>query len=377
MGKIGVALCITELEVGGAERSLVELAVRVNRERFTPSVYALGPPPEGDRLLVETLQSAGVPTHFLGARGKRDAWRTYRRLKRLLGQQRPQVAQGFLHHANMLVRFAARAAGVPRVLCGVRVAERRSRWPLRLDQWTQSRVDRYVCVSESVARFCREEAGLAADKLVVIPNGVALDHYLGVSPADLAGCGIPPERRLVGCIGRLEPQKGLDWLLRSAPGWLGELSNVDLLMVGQGPQRAELERLARAQGIERRVHWLGFRRDVPQILARCALLVLPSRWEGMPNVVLEAMASGLPVVATRVEGIRELLGSNADLQCVAPDDSQGFSRQVVRVMSHQRLAERLGRANRDRVAKRFTLARTVAAWEDLWQSLFERGAEAP
>ena len=121
---------------------------------------------------------------------------------------------------------------------------------------------------------------------------------------------------MVTFVGRLEKQKGVNWLIESAPLWLAELPDCHLLLVGDGPMRATLESAAAASGLGERIHFAGWRADVPEILAASDLLVLPSAWEGMPNVVLEAMASRRPVVATDVEGVRELLGPGADLQTV-------------------------------------------------------------
>ncbi|MBN2022354.1 MAG: glycosyltransferase [Pirellulales bacterium] len=369
MGKIGVALCITELDVGGAERCLVELATRLDRDRFEPLVCVLARHPADDPSLVEALTAAGIETHFLGGRRNRDFLRVYRLLKRLLIERKPDVVQGFLFHANILSRLAARAARVPRVVSGIRVAQRHSRWRLRLDRWTDRLVDRHVCVSQSVAQFCRDEAGLPSEKLVVIPNGVDAGRYLAAQPADLNDLGIPPERRLIAFVGRLERQKGVKWLVETAPGWLGPLTNVDLVLVGQGPQQAELERIVQSAGLAGRVHFLGFRPDVPEMLARSTMLVLPSAWEGMPNAVLEAMASGLPVVATDVEGVAELLGPAAPDQMIEPGSAKDFAAKVFRIMRDPAWAGSLGRENRRRATEQFSLPAMVAAYEGLWREL--------
>ena len=177
-----------------------------------------------------------------------------------------------------------------------------------------------------VAEFSAKRAGLPPEKLVVIPNGIDLDKYPARQPADLRAFGIAAGRRAVTFVGRLEPQKGVDWLIATAPHWLAKLPDCDLLLVGDGPLRPSLEAAAKAAGIADRVHFAGWRPDVPEILAASSLLVLPSLWEGMPNVVLEAMASRLPVVASDVEGVRELLGPNAARQTVAHGDSRAACR---------------------------------------------------
>ncbi len=122
-----------------------------------------------------------------------------------------------------------------------------------------------------------------------------------------------------------------EWLIETAGAWLASLPDCDLLLVGTGPLQGRLESACRAAGIADRVHFAGWRSDVPEILAASELLVLPSVWEGMPNVVLEAMASRRPVVATDVEGVRELLGPLAARQLVRYGDTQDLIDKIVRL----------------------------------------------
>ena len=368
-----VALCITDLEVGGAERMLVELATRLDRNRIDPVVYCLKPPPRDEAAsCLPKLQSARVETHFLGARrGWQFLW-VIRRLRGLLAEQGPDLIQTFLFHANIVGRIAARRAGVSRVFSGIRVAEGHCRWHLWVDRLTAGLVDRHVCVSQAVARFAAARAGLPSERLAVIPNGIDAGAYPAGQPADLWSCEVRPGRRLVTYVGRLDRQKGLRWLVETAPDWLGRLPDCDLLLVGRGPEEAALKGLCEKHGILERVRFAGWRADVPAILAASQLLVLPSRWEGMPNVVLEAMASRLPVLATDVEGVGELLGDDTDPQTVPYGNTEAFVEKLVALMSQRELAQRLGQRNRLRVETEFTLSRMVEAYEQLWLSLARR-----
>jgi len=373
MGKLRIALCITDLEVGGAEQNLVELATRLDRGRFAPAAYCLGPRPVATlSSCVPALEAAGVEVFCLGARGLRHAPMALWRLHRLLRRQQPDLVQCFLFHANLLGRIAARWAGVPRVVAGLRVAERHSRWHLWADRRTSRLVDRYVCVSRAVADFAAAEGGIAADKLVVIPNGIDATRYPASSPADLSSLGVSAGRQAITFVGRLEEQKGVRWLLESAPQWLDRLGGYDLLLVGKGPEQRRLEAMARQGGIAGRVHFAGWRPDVPQILAASRVLVLPSRWEGMPNVVLQAMATGLPVLATDVEGVPELLGPAAGPQTVPYGDTPAWTARLTELLSTAGLAAELGARNRLRAAEEFSVERMVAAYQSLWQSLARR-----
>ncbi|MBN1396088.1 MAG: glycosyltransferase [Pirellulales bacterium] len=373
MARIKLALCITELDAGGAERCLTELAVRLDRRRFDPVVYSLSPPPQRkETSCLPKLLDASVEVQFLGGRSWRQFPTVVRRLRRLLEEQKPQIIQTFLFHANFVGRIAARRAGVPRVASGIRVAERDSHWHLWLDRLTDRWVDRHVCVSRSVADYSAHRGRLPPEKLVVIPNGIDLEKYPAEKPADLREFGIPPGRRCVVFVGRLEEQKGVAWLMETAPLWLGRLSDCELLIVGDGPLRLLLEKTVKDVGTASdQVHFAGWRPNVPEILAAANLLVLPSRWEGMPNVVLEAMASRLPVVATDVEGVRELLGPVADQQTVRHGDSQLLAERIVRLMNDPQLATHIGHENRHRVEDQFDISRMVGAYESVWESLVE------
>ncbi len=372
MSRIKIALCITELDAGGAERCLTELAVRIDRRRFEPVVFCLSPRPEREETsCLPRLRAAGIEVRFLDGRRVWQFPAVVRRLRRLFATHKPQIAQTFLFHANIVGRIAARRAGVGAVVAGIRVAERGVPWHLWLDRITQKLVDRYVCVSRSVADFSADRGGLSPAKLVVIPNGIDLEKYPAPQPADLREFGVGAGRRAVVFVGRLEAQKGVEWLIEAAPAWLDRLPDCHLLLVGDGPLRAPLESAAAATGIGGRVHFAGWRPDVPAIFAACHLLVLPSVWEGMPNVVLEAMASRRPVVATDVEGVAELLGPGGEEQTVHYGDSQVFAEKIFRLMNDRQFAAEMGERNRRRVEENFDISRMVSAYERLWESLVE------
>ena len=368
-GGIRVALVITELEVGGAERCLAQVAAGLDRAQFAPVVYALAARPAESRAgLVRQLDQAEVPVHFVGVRAVWQLRTAVRTLRALLARERPQIVQTFLFHANVVGALAVRGLSGLRLVQGMRVAD--PSWPRQLvERWATRRAAKVACVSRSVADFCAARLRVPADKLVVIPNGVDVAAYRDLPRGDLRPWGVPPGRRAIVFVGRLHPQKGLDWLFSFAPQLFERLPEHDLLLVGDGPERATLEARARAQGLQQRVHWAGWSPRVPQILGAADLLVLPSRWEGMPNVLLEAMAAGLPIVSTRAHGVDELLGPLAEEQAVAFGDSQGFLDRAARLVHDRRSGNRVGQANRQRVAACFSRQAMLQAYEALYRSL--------
>ena len=277
--------------------------------------------------------------------------------------------QSFLFHANVAATIGARWAGVPIMVTGVRVAERRANWHLALARWTERWVTRQVAVSTAVRDFSLAASVGTDAKWVVIPNGVDVARFEGAAPASRESLGVDAARRVIVCVGRLDVQKGIDWLIEQWPRFAASNSTHDLVVVGEGLQRANLMQLAARLGVADRVHFAGYREDLPAILAASDLLVLPSRWEGMPNVVLEAMAAARPVVAARVEGVGEALGARAVEQSFAPGDGDEFARKITAILTDPALARRLGDENQQRTREAFAVDSMVAAYEQLYRSL--------
>jgi glycosyltransferase involved in cell wall biosynthesis len=228
-------------------------------------------------------------------------------------------------------------------------------------------------VSQSVAEFSRRR-GFDSQKLVVIPNGVDLERWRSASPAELHRFGVSAGRRAILFVGRLDTQKGLDRFLSELPAVFDELADHDLVIAGDGPLGDSLRAKARRLRIENRVHFVGWQDDVPSLMAASDLLLLPSRWEGMPNVVLEAMAAGKPVVATQAEGTVELLGLGALEQTVPAGDWAGLRQRVVAIVRNSKLSKELSRKNQER-AGQFSLQQVALRYQRLYASLLKPGAE--
>ena len=185
--------------------------------------------------------------------------------------------------------------------------KKRSRPRLWLDRVTDRLVTRHICVSRDVADFSAQVGRLPSAKMTVIPNGVDVERFANAAPVDLARFGVPAGSRVLLFVGRLDPQKGPFELLHAAAQLAVDHADVHVLIVGDGPLASELRAWTTAKS-RRGIHFAGRQANIAGLMRAADVFVLPSRWEGLPNVVLEAMAAGTPVVATAVEGIRDLLG---------------------------------------------------------------------
>ena len=306
-----IAFCITELDPGGAERALVDIVTRLPRDQWASHVFSLGP----EAPLADCLRDAGIPVTCLGARSGRDLL-VVDRLRRALRRWKPELLQTFLFHANVAGRLAGRLAGVPVIVSGLRVAERSHHWHNWLERWTGGLATHHVAVSQGVADFAATQLRFPADRTTVIPNGVNLAVVEEPPPLDWAEIGLPSTASVLLGIGRLHPQKGFDLLIEAAAPLLRNHPDLLLVIVGEGPQRAELESQVARLGLVDRVLLPGWTPQPVRYLKAARLFVLSSRWEGMPNVLLEALASRTPVLATNVEGVADVLGELAPGQVV-------------------------------------------------------------
>ncbi|MBR5758160.1 MAG: glycosyltransferase [Thermoguttaceae bacterium] len=390
-GRTRVAFLITELAPGGAEKALVHLVLSLDRERFEPVVYSLsGREIDCVNSLAPFLRANGVETVELGMRSVLGLPSTLWRLRTLLKRQAPILAQSFMFHANLLGRFAARAAGVPIVCSGIRVAEHDSKLRLTLDRLTRRLVDVWVCVGEAAAEFTRTVGRIPTSRVVSIPNGVKtmfVDGRVRVMTAGFAvaslqkgenysgSLDVPPgfgvRKRLIA-VGRLTEQKGFDWLLENARKWLTKerASDWELWIVGDGKEKERLLSIVAAQGLQKDVFFTGWRADAGDLVDQSEVFLLPSRWEGTPNVLLEAAATGKPALCARVEGVEEILGMS-DPQTCDWGDVDAWASKCVALMENEELRVELGRRNQERVLKEFTIERTTEEYVRLWTKLAE------
>jgi glycosyltransferase involved in cell wall biosynthesis len=361
-----IAFCITDLDIGGAERCLVEVARGLNRHEWQPHVFCLGPPGE----LSEVLKAADVPATSFNMRGLHHAHRIVS-LASHLRRFRPHILQTFLFHGNMAGRLAGSLARVPIVVSGIRVAEREKSWHVWLQRWTRGLVTHHVCVSQSVAEFAIHSEKLAPDSVTVIPNGVDVGRFAHAQPIDLTAHGIPPGSRLVLAIGRLHAQKGHDLLIDAIAPLMFDQADVHLAIVGDGPERASLQQRIESQRLSSRIHLVGRQADVAPWLKSSALFVLPSRWEGMPNVVLEAMAAGVAVICTDVEGIREMLPGDLPAAVVPPANPAALRRAIMQHLDPHHAQTAREAVSEYISAKWFTTSYMVERYARLYHALLQ------
>ncbi len=341
---------------------MLRLLRGLDRDSFEPTVACLY---GGDGAVAREIRALGIEVFDARMSHKADLLALLR-LCRRMRRQRPAILHAYLFHANLLGRILGRLAGVPAVVCSERTMQTESEGRYRLNRWTVGLVDRVVAVSANVGDFCTHHIGLPADKVVVIPSGVDLPPEPPASRRQVrAELGIPPEAPLLGVVSRLDPLKGIHFLLQA----LARIADAWLVVVGDGPQRDSLVALAAELDLIDRVHWAGQRRDVPRLLSAFDLYVQPSLHEGLPNAVLEAMAAGLPVVATAVGGTPELVVDGVTGLLVPPADPNALAWALASLLRDPDRRQCMGGAGRERVAEHFSVEQMVEKTERLYRDL--------
>ncbi|MBM3964482.1 MAG: glycosyltransferase, partial [Planctomycetes bacterium] len=389
-----IDLLITELNTGGAERCCASLASYLVSRQHCVRLFSLGPAPMPPRdalikelhhlseacrsALAQGTSGGSLDLHFLNANHWSSFLSVRKQLKGWVRSSPPDVAQSFLWHANLVAASVYPKFDVP-LSGGVRVVEPR-RWRAWFAPFWSRRMEKVVCVSDAVAQWCHESEGIPRSKLRVISNGVAIQGRL-VAPADetstpldsihpahhsplamMPADGISRSDRILLFVGRFELQKGVDVLMEHAEEILARLPEYQLVLLGEGPLRSDWLAFRDRSKLGARIDVLGQRDDVLEWMRRSELLLLPTRYEGMPNVVLEAMSVGLPVAVTRVEGIDCILGESTDSQSVPRDAWRDWVELVVRLASQPELRVSLGRANQQRAVAEYSLDGQLAKY---------------
>lgn len=285
------------------------------------------------------------------------------------------------YKADIIGLLAARLAGIPVVMVsrGWTYATRRVRVYERLDRLALRLSDHVVCVSEGQAKKVRK-AGVRRDRVEVIRNSIDISRFARANPAAektlraLVPC---PVRHIVLAVGRLSPEKGFDYFVEAARLVCAKRNDVGFAILGDGPLKADLQARINSAGLQRQFILCGFRKDVDQLLPHASVLVQSSHTEGMPNVVLEAMAACVPVVATSVGGTPELIVHGESGYLVPPADAEVLAEGMLLLLGDSVERAQMACAARRRVEEQFSFAAQAASYEQMFGKLLARRHSFP
>jgi len=368
--RLTVLQVVTLSEWGGAQE-VVRLLSDYLRGQYRVLV-ACAP---GGRLIDE-LEALGVPVipirhlvryphPFLDLFALFALWRMMRTV-------RPTVVHAHSTKAGMLARIAARLAGVPVVLFtahGWSFTAGRSRWKRALlaasERLLARMTTRIICVSQHDRDLALQYRVAPTEKLVVIHNGLDPAGFIGYRVNEDMTASVGTIEPVVTFVGRLRAPKDPFTLIRA----FSKLGCGRLVIVGDGPQRRKLHELVDELNVAKRVELIGERSDVPDLLATSDIFVLTSNWEGLPLTIIEAMMTGLPVVATSVGGVPELVEDGVTGFLVPREDSEALAEVFQKLLKDPELRRRMGQAGREKAARDFTLERMLYATKKMYEEV--------
>jgi glycosyltransferase involved in cell wall biosynthesis len=367
-----LVLLTTSLSWGGAQVQLVRLARELKRRGWDVGIISMLEP----ELFSEELESTGIRVASLKMqRGSADLGALARAVV-ILRRWRPAVLCSFLYHANLLGRVAGRLAGIPVIVSSIRNenfgGSTRDRI-VRLTNWASHAV---TTNSRLAATKLAERRVVAGDRVRVIPNSIVVSEFER-DPDEryrLRGeLGVGEDEFLWVAVGRLDMAKDYPTLLAAVERLVAAGQPTALRVAGDGPLRGALEVQVRDLGLEERVAFLGPRRDCPALYGAADGFVLSSLWEGLPNVIMEALAAGTPVVATRVGGVGELVEDGQSGFLVPPRDAPALVDAMRRLMDtpvEERM--RMGLRGRAHMEREYGVESITDMWESLYEDLYGR-----
>lgn len=359
-----IVFVITELEPGGAERNLVKLALGFKQQGHHVEVISIAGRPSRTAL-IDKLDQAVIPVHYLRIKRLWLGLIAIMRLRHVLKRLRPDIVQSFLYHANLLTSLSIREKSIQH-FTGFRVRDPR-RLRYRILQRFSGGWAGGISVSGDVESHVRPLVGLDTSKSYVIPNGVDMNTIKAAEDDVWPGDVSKTDESLV-FIGRLDRQKGVDILLDAATDLLLGNQERQLFLIGDGPLRSRLEAEISNSAVANQIHLLGYRSDALTLLSKAKAFLFPSRWEGMPNVVMEAMALGLPLITTPVDGVTELLGD--DREQIAVQSDWPIAAKRLLGLTEEELVQ-IGARNRERIQASFTSQATTESYLEIYRNALQ------
>ena len=361
---VPVALFFSQFLPGGTEGQMSELARRLDRRRFELHVACLHR--NGSWMARATEGAASVADFPIRGFARVGTIARMREFASWCRERRIAVLHATDLYANIFALPAALAAGV-----SVRIANRREINPDKSAGLVALQRAAYACAhtivaNSSAARARLRQEGVSERAIAIVPNGIELSAY----PVRLRADRL---RRIV-TVANLRAEKAHETLIDAAALLLADHPDVEFRFAGGGARLHALRAHAERRGVAGRVHFLGHRDDVPALLGDSDIFALTSRSEACPNSVIEAMAAGLPVVATNVGGVAELIDDRRNGVLVRPDDPQAAAAALRELMASPDQAAALGEAARRTVEARFSFDRMVRSFEDLYLDLLHRRA---
>jgi len=374
MQPINILHVISKLPIGGVENQLLLTLKNYDRIKLNPLVCSLLDKGE----IGKEIEDAGIEVIALNKLKHRFDWSIAKDIYKLIKTRNVKIVRTHQYHANLYGRLAAWLAKVPCIIASVHNVYTIDRKLHRrmINRFLARFTDKVVAVSEIVKKDILKYDGLREDKVMIIHNGIDTERLLNIDGNVIRSeFNISSDVPVIGTIGRLTFQKGQKYLIEAVSKIKEKFPSIMLLIVGDGPIKDELQNYSKTLGLNKHVIFTGSRRDIPPLLAAMDIFVLPSLWEGLPNALLEAMASGKTIIATDIPPIREIINNEKIGILVPARDSKAMASSIELLLNDKTSAETFCKSAQERAFSDFNITTTVDKYTNLYKDILSNKYE--
>jgi len=368
LDRIKILFIVNGFAIGGGELKVLDLVKGLNlwhKDEFEPVVCSVGQ----SGPLYEKFSNLGVKIVVFNKKRSFD-FSLIKKVAQLIHEEKADIVHTTLFYADVIGAVAARIAGVKKIISWEAVTEHYELRHLIAYRIASILYTKSVAVSKAIEKKVQNEYKVPKRKTMTIHYGVDLSRFYPCADFELRkSLGFRREDIVFGTVARFTKQKGHRYLIKAAHSVIKRNKSAHFVLVGDGPLREEIEIMIKDLGIEKHFHLLGFRTDVDRLLNSFDVFVLPSLYEGLPNAVLEAMAAGLPVIATAVDGTPEAVLQNETGLLVCPENSDVLAEAILKLCNNKKMMKKYGESGRIRAEEYFSWQREVGQFVSLYKNI--------
>ena len=366
--KINILQLVNGFGVGGGEIGLLQLIKLLNKDKYHQVICAVG---QGGPLQKD-FEATGFRVEVFNKKFSFD-FTLISKVANLMREENIDIVMTTLFYADVIGAFAARRAGVPIDISWECVSHPYKFRHMFTYRRALKTIDMVVAVSDAIRNEVIAKRGAPPEKMQTIHYGVDIQKYkISDGKAKRAELGVGDDEILFGVNARMTVQKGHVYLVEAAKEVVQRYPRVKFALAGDGPLRGTIENQINEAGLQQHFLFLGFRKDIVELLNAYDMFILPSLWEGLPNVVLEAMSCGKGVIATAVDGTVEAVNDGETGLLVPSKNPKALAQALLKVLDNPDLIKSMGEKSRARIEAEFTIEKEVEKFEHLYDSLFAR-----
>lgn len=359
--KINVLHLVTSLNIGGTEKYLLSVS-RTLKDKFNFQVGYL----KQEGPIAEELRKEGIPVYSLN---------NFFKLYRFLRKNKIHLLHTHLYRANILGRVAGAVTKTPVVICSQRsIDDWKKNRHILADRWTAGLADVIIANSQAIKSLLVEREKIPADKIEVVYNGVDTAGYVPRQTPEVlkAALKIDSITPVIGYIGRLHREKGADFIPEIASRLKRYVNNFKILMIGDGPLEEELKRNIEKRGLVKDITLISTKQNILDFIYLMDVVILPSREESFPQVILEAMKMAKPVVVSDVGGVKEIVTNGVNGIVVHRDDLEIFTQAIYHLLKDRNKALAMGQAGKEHVRRNFPLEKMIRETESIYNKFIDK-----